>query len=99
MVRRLLGSYPSVKLHDPQIYMTELMALFVRYPAWVGEQGIVGAKKESPKFIPAVPEVEKACERAFGEIRWRATYADEWNARSKVQLEERAQFQAADKRK
>lgn len=92
LVRRLLGSYPTTNLHDPEIYMAELLALFLRYPLWAGEQGIHEAKRESPKFIPSVPEVEKACEALVKSQRRTLSYSEQWNEQTRLQLKERLQI-------
>lgn len=75
--------------------MTELLALFLNYPAWAAEKAIGLAKRESPKFVPSVPAVEVACEQVFGETRQTRTWVDDWNARTQLQLEERRQIEEA----
>jgi hypothetical protein len=92
LVRRLLGSYPTTNLHDPEIYMAELLAMFLRYPLWAGERGIHEAKRESPKFIPSVPTIELACEKLVKSQRQTLTYAQQWDEQTKTQLEERAKI-------
>ena len=77
--------------------MAELVVLFLKYPQWVGEQAIVDAKRASPQFVPSVPLVEKAAEEAFGQTRTAVTYGEEWDRRSRRQLEERAAIAQADK--
>lgn len=97
LVTRLLGSYASLNLHDPETYMAELVVLFLKYPQWVGEQAIVDAKRASPQFVPSVPLVEQAAEEAFGQTRHALTYGEEWDERSRRQLQERAAIERAEK--
>lgn len=92
LVKRLLGSYPSLSLHDPETYITELVSLLTRYPDWVGEKAIELAKAESPTFVPSVPIVGKACKDAIGTTQTSLTYAQEWDERARLQLEERNRF-------
>ena len=77
--------------------MAELVVLFLKYPQWVGEKAIVEAKRASPQFVPSVPLVEKAAEEAFGQIRQATTYGDNWDERSRRQLQERAVIEQANK--
>lgn len=44
LVRRYLGSFPSLNLHDPEIYITELCTVLTGYPLWAGEKAIEQAK-------------------------------------------------------
>src|SRR5260370_40514480 len=75
LVRRLLGSYPSQNLHDPEMFMAELMTVFLRYPVWIDEQASNLAKKESPVFIPSIPAVETAAEKILSSSRSAAPHA------------------------
>lgn len=97
LVTRLLGSYPSLNLHDPETYMAELVVLFLKYPQWVVERAIAEATRESPQFVPSVPLVEKWADEVFGQTRHSLTYGDEWDERSRRQLRERAAIEAANK--
>jgi hypothetical protein len=91
---RLMGSYPAPSLDDPKTYAAELVLMFIRYPEWVGEQAVVVARQTCPKFVPSVAEVEAACEAVFSQTRIAMTYAQQWDARSAEQLEERAAIEA-----
>lgn len=93
LTTRLLGSYPSLNLHDPETFMAELVAVFVKYPQWVGEQAVVDAKRESPQYVPSVPLVERSCEQAVGQTREAVTYAQNWEHQSRLQLEERRRIE------
>jgi hypothetical protein len=59
----------------------------------IGQQAIAAARKASPKFLPAVPEIEIACEEVAIPPRT-TTYAIDWELRSKLQLEDRANWEA-----
>ncbi len=89
LATRLLGSYPSLNLHDPETFMTELVVAFLKYPQWVGEQAVVDAKRASPIYVPSVPLVEKSCEDAIVQTRQAFTYAQQWERQTQLQLEER----------
>src|SRR5260370_10170042 len=73
--RRLLGSCHSQNLHDPEMFMAELMTVFLRYPVWIDEQASNLAKKESPVFIPSIPAVETAAEKILSSSRSAAPHA------------------------
>jgi hypothetical protein len=75
LVKRMMGCYPSLSLHDPEVYIAELVTVLTRYPLDVGEKAIENAKLESPKFVPTVPEVGKACEALVKSRRDAWTYA------------------------
>jgi hypothetical protein len=96
LARRLTGAYPSLKLHDPEIFVAELIASLLRYPAWVGEQAIEQAKRASPQFVPSVPMVTEACESVVGQTREAMTYAHEWEEQSRRQLAQRKEQEAAE---
>jgi hypothetical protein len=94
LVKRMMGCYPSLSLHDPEVYITELVKVLTRYPLDVGEKAIEKAKFESPKFVPTVPEVGKACE-AFVKSQRELTYTQRWEEESRRQLREREAAEAA----
>jgi hypothetical protein len=93
-VKRLLGSYPSLSLHDPETYIAELIVVLLQYSPWVGEKAIDAAKKASPVFVPTVPAVANACEAVIGDTRRTVTWAQDWNHRTQLQLEERERIEA-----
>ena len=95
LATRLLGSYPSLNLHDPETFMTELVVAFLKYPQWVGEQAVVDAKRASPIYVPSVPLVEKSCEDAIVQTREAFTYAQQWEQQSRLQLQERHEIDQA----
>ena len=97
LAARLLGSYPSLNVHDPKIYMTELTLMLLKYPPSIGEQAIIEARRKSPQFIPSVPQVEEACEALFKDTRSAITWAQAWDKRSIEQLAERAQIEQAER--
>lgn len=73
--------------------MTELVMLFLRYPAWAGEQAVTAAKRESPQFVPSVPQVELACEEAVKSTRNFVETQQVRDLRTRRQLEERAEIE------
>jgi hypothetical protein len=97
LATRLLGSYPSLNLHDPETFMTELVMVFLKYPQWVGEDAVTAAKRESPIYVPSVPLVEKSCEEAVVQTREAFTYAEEWERQTQRQLQDRRQMQELEK--
>jgi len=74
LLKRLLGGYASVNLHDPEVYIAEVIGLLVGYPFWAGERAIAAVRKESPDFIPSVGKLQPHLE---SEVRVHR-YAAEW---------------------
>jgi hypothetical protein len=87
LVDRMLGCYPSVSLHDPEIYMAAVTSLLCGYSFWVGERAVADVAKSS-KFVPCLAEVNEACER-YAPAKSTRAWAEDWQRRSLVQLEER----------
>lgn len=52
----MLGSYPSLSLHDPKTYIANLVTLLSGYPLWAGERAINVVKRNS-KFIPTEADI------------------------------------------
>ncbi len=40
LVDQMLGSYPSLNLHDPKTYISSVVSLFCCYPLWAGEKAV-----------------------------------------------------------
>ena len=40
LLKQMLGSYPSLNLHDPESYMASIISLFCSYPLWAGERAV-----------------------------------------------------------
>jgi len=57
MVRRYLGSFPSLNLHDPEVYIADLCSLLCGYPLWAGQQAIQTVK-ETIKFPATQAEIK-----------------------------------------
>lgn len=70
---RLLGSFPSLSLHDPETYITAVTALFRGYPFWAGEAVVRKVASES-KFVPTLAEIRPHLEAEVRSYR----YAQEW---------------------
>lgn len=62
IARRLLGSYPSTNLHDPEMYIAELVTIICRYPRAAVERGIAAARRKSPEFLPTCSRILEAVE-------------------------------------
>jgi hypothetical protein len=54
----------------------------------IGQQAIAAARKASPKFLPAIPEIEIAC----GAANKTNEYIQEWENRAARQLADRKPF-------
>jgi hypothetical protein len=81
LVDRLLGSYPSLNLHDPETYITAVTALFRGYPFWAGESVVRKVTSES-KFVPTLAEIRPHLE---SEVRTHR-YAQEWERSARQTL-------------
>lgn len=57
LVRRYLGSFPSLNLHDPEIYIADLCGLLCGYPLWAG-QGAIEKIKDTNKFPATRAEIK-----------------------------------------
>src|SRR5215831_1754971 len=95
LVKRMMGCYPSLSLHDPEVYIAELVTALTRYPLEIGEKAIEKAKLESPKFVPTVPELRIACDALVKSQRDTWTYGQQWEEQSRKQLREREAAEAA----
>ena len=94
LVKRMMGCYPSLSLHDPEVYIAELVTALTRYPLEIGEKAIEKAKLESPKFVPTVPELRIACDALVKSQRDTWTYGQQWEEQSRKQLREREAAEA-----
>jgi len=83
LVRRYLGSFPSLNLHDPEIYITDLCTLLCGYPLWAGEKAIAKVK-ETIKFPTTHAEIKPLLDE---HVRL-PKYAAEWERNARAQLEE-----------
>lgn len=82
LVDRMLGSYPSLSLHDPKTYIAAICSVLCQYPVWAGEKAINEAVIES-KFIPPAPGVLKPLLESQVAT---ARYADHWNRAAEASL-------------
>lgn len=84
-MKRLLGCYPSLNLHDPETYITAMSATLVQYSYWVGERAVAKVSKTC-KFPPSMADlVEILNEFKPSSISWVSSY----DQRSAAQLAER----------
>jgi len=65
LVTRMLGGYPSLKLHDPKTYAAEIVALLCRHPIRVSEDALIRARKMTEKYPPTITQVEKGINLAY----------------------------------
>ncbi len=85
LVKRMLGSYPSLNLHDPQTYIASVCALLNCYPVWAGENAVRAAiTGEESKFVPPTLGILRPLLEA--EVRVHR-YAAEWEKGAKEQLQ------------
>jgi hypothetical protein len=89
LTKRLMGLYPFLTAHDPKTYAAAMVEVLMKYPPSIGEQAIMKAAKASPDRLPSVPGLMVACEDLFADTRDAITYAQQWDLRSKQQLQER----------
>lgn len=81
LVDRMLGSYPSVNLHDPETYISVICSLLTGYPLWAAENAIEKATMEA-KFAPPTPGILKPhLEDAVRTAR----YVEQWNRGAELQ--------------
>lgn len=85
LVRRYLGSFPSLNLHDPEIYIADLCALLCGYPLWVGEESIEKIK-DTIKFPATRAEIKPLLEANVKTFR----YAADWERDAQRQIGQRA---------
>lgn len=83
LTKRLLGSYPSLSLHEPEIYIASIVSLLCGYSLEVGTKAVDQTVKTC-KFVPTVAEVKEACDE-YAPSR-SMTWADDWDRRSEAQL-------------
>ena len=75
IVRRYLGSFPTLNLHDPEVYIAEICSLLCGYPLWAGEKAI-GKIKDTHEW-PATravikPQLEDQVRIHRDAARWEA---------------------------
>jgi hypothetical protein len=93
--RTLLGCYRTGDAHDPEIYLTAVIAVLSSYPTDVIEL-VVDPRSGLPgknQWLPTIAEVKAECEAIVGQRRQRL----EWDHRSRVQLAERKLIEQRDK--
>jgi len=93
MIDRLMGSYPSLVVHDPKTFIAELVVVLMRYPPSVSEYGMTAARRASPQYIPSISQIEEACESYLKDQTRVSAYAADWQDRANTQLEQREQYE------
>jgi len=87
LVRRYLGSFPSLNLHDPEIYIADLCGLLCGYPLWAGERAIEKIK-DTNKFPATRAEIKPLLE---DNVRI-PKFAQEWESRANEQIADRSRL-------
>lgn len=81
LVKRLLRSYASLPLHDPEGYVAEIVTLLTGYPLWAGES-VIDDVRHTAKYLPNISDIHPKLEAAIRPLK----YAVEWDAQSQRQL-------------
>ncbi len=85
LVRRYLGSFPSLSLHDPEIYIADLCGLLCGYPLWAGQSAIEKIK-DTNKFPATRAEIKPLLD---DHVRI-PKFAQEWERDARAQIADRA---------
>lgn len=88
----LLGCYRTGDAHDPQIYITAVIAVLSDYPQDIIDMVVDprGGLPSKVKWLPTIAEIKAACE----EIAAPRRRVVEWDERAKSQLAERKLLEA-----
>lgn len=81
LVRRYLGSFPSLNLHDPEIYIADLCALLCGYPLWAGEKAI-----EKVKELSEWPATRAKIKPLLDDHVRLPKFAEEWDRNARLQI-------------
>lgn len=84
----LLSAYRRDDYSDPESFVVQLGTVLQTYPEWIVRY-VTDPKtgvQRTCKFPPSIAEVVAACEELYGPIR----RTNEWDARTQVQMAERA---------
>jgi hypothetical protein len=84
LVRRYLGSFPSLNLHDPEIYIADLCALLCGYPLWAGQNAIEEIK-DTNKFPATRAEIRPLLDE---QVRI-PKFVRDWEQQAQVQIASR----------
>lgn len=87
LVRRYLGSFPSLNLHDPEIYVADLCGLLCGYPLWAGQSAIEKIK-DTNKFPATRAEIKPLLDEHVRIPK----YAQEWEAQARSQIADRSRL-------
>lgn len=80
---RLFGFFPQSGASDPRIFMTGVVELLSKYPAWIAERLLspVNGLPAKHTFLPSIKEIRDFCEAEFRVTR----YAMEWDEAAREQ--------------
>lgn len=90
-MRRLLAGFPNLGAHDPEGYIACMIEVMVQYPEWAGNRTISKVDESNPQFPPSDRQLRSWLDDAVGPFK----FTVEWDKRSRLQLEERAQIEAS----
>lgn len=83
-MKQMLGSYPSLNLHDPETFMTGMVLLLMGYPLWAGTGAVKRAiGSDECKFSPPTQGIMRPLLEA--EVRVHR-YAAEWEQGAGAQV-------------
>ncbi len=84
---RLLGCYRTGDAHDPEMYITAVVAVLVTFPVSVMRDvtNPVSGLPSKRNGLPTIKEVREACDEGLRCL----TREDRWNAQARQQIEER----------
>ncbi len=82
LLKRMLGSYPSLNLHDPETSMATITSLFASYPLWAAESAAAAAVMESKFAPPSLGVLKPLLEDRVRTHR----YAADWERNARQQL-------------
>lgn len=93
---RLLGCYRTGDAHDPETYISAVVAVLVTFPVSVMREVTdpVGGLPSKLNWLPTVKEIREACDERLRML----TLADRWDAQARRQIEERETLQIAHQR-
>lgn len=74
LARRLLASYPSQRLNDPEGYIAELVSVLSAFPQWAGENATRAVRKANPQWLPGIGQVESELNEQVHSLRYAAQF-------------------------
>jgi hypothetical protein len=100
MAERLLSQFSPQNGLDLRVFLTAIASILMHYPVAVGEEiadPFLGLPSKL-KFPPTPYDVKQACDEIAARARPVRCLMDDWDARSRAQLEERKRIEDASRR-